>query len=270
MKRVCLFILVVTCLAATVVGGCGVRTEVAKQLVVDKVDSMLGDIEVKRRKIDSSIHLLQKSLTQVRKAKIKAQVKRDQIMRKVDFAEENMQKLDTTLSSIRVRLTSGESTEIDGEAYSHRKLKQMTQKVLEERDIARKQVEGFQATVDRLGKIVQTLERNESKYLAKLADVKHQVAVIDSNRIAMTAMQEAAQTMDGSDVTFAENVATLEDQVNDLYADVEAELLSEDMHWQDNEMDDAEQIVSTLATSDDLISQIDSILPESRLTNVVE
>jgi hypothetical protein len=96
--------------------------------------------------------------------------------------------------------------------------------------------------------------------------------VIDSNRIALSAMKKAAQAMDGSESNLSRNVAQLEEKGNDLYADVEAELIVQDAKWQEDEslqeVNTVDSIVSALRPAEDVINQIDAILAESKIAEV--
>jgi len=250
---------------AIVFGGCGVRGQVAKEKVIQRIDSMLGTMDVKRKEIETSFASLEDAMHGLRKAKIKAQVKQDQISRKSELAAVHVGQLDETLRTLRTRLTGDVKAPVNGRTYSSAEIAGMTQQVIAERQDAVKQRDGFQLAISRLSKVVGTLESKQSHYESKLSEIQHQLTVIDSNRIALTAMQDAAAVMNDSDKSFANNVAQLEDKVNDLFADVEAGLMIENIHWQDGEASTIDQIVAAMQSPDDLVSKIDAILPDSHL-----
>jgi hypothetical protein len=80
MRRLLLFL--VLCLMPTALlfmYGCGPRGEVAKKRVLDRLDAMLGKMDVHRAEIDDGIKATKKAVEGIRKARITAQVKLDQI-----------------------------------------------------------------------------------------------------------------------------------------------------------------------------------------------
>ena len=228
--------LVATCLAiaAFVTAGCAARTEVAKEKALAKIDSLLGTIDVKRKDIEISVDALRDGLGSLRKAKIMAQVKLDQLDRKVRPVEDRLATIDDTLMTLRGHLKSGSAVEIAGRSYSPDDLKAMATQVIAERKGAAEQVSGLRDSQVRLKKVVATLERKQQDYESKLLAVENRVAVIDASRIALTALKEAGEAMDGGEQGLARSVEKLEGKVNALYAEVETELIFEDAKWDDS------------------------------------
>ena len=261
----------VLCAVATVfaASGFGVRAEVAREKMIDRIDSMLGSMDVKRKEIEASVAALKDGLTQLRKAKIKAQVKHDQVGRKVAAVEDNIIKTDQSLKTLREHLASGESVDLAGTAYTAIELNQVSKRVIRQRQGRVGQLAGFETAKSRLQRVVSTLETRQADYESKLADIEHQLAVIDSNRLAMNAMKDAAHAMDGTEESLSENVALLEEKVHDLYADVEAELIGEDAEWQGRAWSQSsaspEEIIAAMQTTDDTIGEIDAILAQEHM-----
>src|SRR5690606_23580933 len=117
--------------------GCGdsvrARVEVATDKAVEKLDSILGSLDVKRREIDLSMRSLKDAVTGISKAKIKAQVKHDQIDHQAEPVRERMAQADASLKKLRDYLTAGEPVEIGGKTYSVEDLKQMAGEIIEAR-----------------------------------------------------------------------------------------------------------------------------------------
>lgn len=271
MKNVVVAVLLCSLVAIASLAGCGVRAEVAKEKVIQRIDSMLGSMDVKRKEIEHSVIALKDGLSELRKAKIKAQVKDDQVGRKVADVEDNIRRSDSSLRTLREHLTVGSSVELAGTTYTAAKLNQLSKRVIRQRQDYAAQLAGFTKAQSRLQKVVETLEAKQTDYESKLADIEHQLAVIDSNRLALNAMKDAAEAMDGSEKSLSQNVAQLEEKVNDLYADVEAELIGEDAEWQhragSRSLTSADAIVEAMQTADDTIGEIDAILAESYLAD---
>ena len=271
MKNVVVAVLLCGLVAAFSVSGCGVRAEVAKDKMIKRIDSMLGSMDVKRKEIERSVSALKDGLTELRKAKIKAQVKHDQVGRKVADVEDNIRRSDSSLRTLRGHLTAGSSVELAGTTYTAVELNQLSKRVICQRQEYGGQLAGFTKAQSRLQKVVETLEAKQTDYEGKLADIEHQLAVIDSNRLALNAMKDAAEAMDGSEESLSENVAQLEEKVSDLYAEVEAELIGEDAEWQHRSsqpfLTSTDAIVEAMQTVDNTIGEIDTILAESQLAD---
>lgn len=246
------------------VAGCGARAEVAKEKLLAKIDSMLGEMDVKRKEIEISVNALKEGIDGLRKAKIKAQVKGDQVKRQAAPFEEKLKSLDTTLSKLRDHLASGEAAEIGGKTYSPDELKAMGDKVLAVRKELVAQIEGFQKSQMSLQKVVDSLDRKQTEYQQSLSRLESQIAEIDSKSIALKAMKDASAAMGETDKTLAANVDDLENKVNDLYSDVEAELLAEDEEWNETatteEIDAVDAFITATQEPTDTLAEIDKIL----------
>jgi len=252
--------LVATCLALAVLltAGCEARTQVAKDKALEKIDSLLGTIDVKRKEIETSVDALKDGLGGLRKARILAQVKLDQLDRKVRPVEDKLSTIDETLTTLRDHLKSGRAVEIAGRSYSPDQLKVMAQQVIAERKGAAEQLSGLRDSQVRLKKVVATLERKQQDYENKLLAIENRVAVIDASRIALTALKDAAEAMDGGDQGLARSVEKLEQKVSDLYAEVETELVFEDARWDDSPVMDT--FIIGVQKPTDTIEAIDKVL----------
>jgi chromosome segregation ATPase len=250
---------VAICLASAVFGtaGCEARTEVAKEKALEKIDSLLGSMDVKRKEIELSVGALKEGLAGLRRAKITAQVKLEQIDRKARSVEERLSTIDDTLKTLRGHLKSGTAVEIAGRPYSQDELKLMATQVIAERKGAADQLTVLRESQARLKKVVVTLERKQQEYEQKLSAIDNRIAVIDASRSALTAMKEAGEAMDGGDQGLARNVEKLEEKVDDLYAEVETELVVEDAKWDDSAMD---KFIADLQKPTDTIEAIDKVL----------
>ena len=251
-------------LIGLVTGGCGARTEVAKEKALEKIDSLLGSMDVKRKEIELSVKAIQDSLTGLQKAKIKAKVQSDQLARKVEPIEVKVTTIDGTLRKLREHLQSGTSVEFAGRSYRPQELQAMANQVIAERKGIAEQLHGLQDAQSRLETVVGSLERKQADYDLKLSAIEGQIAAIDANRIALTAMKNAAQLLDGSDASLADSVAKLEEKVNHLYADVQTELIFEDATWDETrvaeQLDSVDTFIAAAQQPVDTITMIDKLL----------
>jgi chromosome segregation ATPase len=252
--------IVAPCLAVALLltVGCDARTHVAKEQALNKIDSLLGTIDVKRKEVELSVTALKDGLGGLRKAKIIAEVKLEQLDRKVRPVKERLRTIDDTLKALRGHLKSGRSVEIAGRTYSPNELKTMAEQVITERKGAAEQLSGLWDSQVWLKKVVATLKRKQQDYESKLSAVENRVAVIDASRIALTAMKDAAEAMGSGDQGLARSVGKLDEKVSDLYAEVQTELIVEDAKWDDSAGMDA--FIVNLQKPTDTIEAIDKLL----------
>ncbi|VAX38913.1 hypothetical protein MNBD_PLANCTO02-508 [hydrothermal vent metagenome] len=248
--------------------GCGARVEVAKKNALKKIDQLLGSMEVKREEIKQSMKAFKDVLSGLRKAEIKAQVKHDQIERKASPAKERVEKSQTTLTKLRDHIQSGKPVEIAGKTYTQTQLKEMAEKVIKARKNAQIEIGNFKKSQEGLQKVISTLQRKRKEYENRLNQLDTTLAEIDSQAIALKAMKEASATLGDSEATLFENIDKLEDKVNDLYADVQVEMQSEDAKWDEasveSEIDSVDSFIKATQKPTDVLSEIDSILNEKK------
>ena len=239
--------------AVFVTAGCDARTQVAKRKALENIDSLLGSMDVKRQEIELSVNALTNGLGELRKAKVTAQVKLDQLDRKFRPVEDRLATIDDTLKTLRDHLKAGTVVEIAGRSYRPDELKAMATQVIAERKGAADQLSGLRDCQARLRKVVTTLERKQRDYEQKLSAIENRVAVIDASRSALEAMKEAGEAMDSGE----QELERLEEKVNDLYAEVETELIVEDAKWDEAAMD---KFIVDLQKPTDTIEAIDKVL----------
>jgi chromosome segregation ATPase len=244
-------------LAFSLTAGCEARTQVAKDKALARIDSLLGSMDVKRQEIEISVGALKDGLAGLRKAKITAQVKLDQMNRKARPVEDRLSTLDDTLKTLRDHLKSGMVVEIAGRTYSPDELKSMATQVIAERKGAAEQLNVLRDSQARLNKVVATLERRQRDYEQRLSAIENRIATIDASRTALTAMKEAGTALEGGDRGFAQSVERLEEKVSDLHAEVETELVFEDAKWDEATMD---KFIVDLQKPTDTIDDINKVL----------
>jgi phage shock protein A len=266
MKR--LFIL----LLLGVLAGCGdsvrARVEVASEKAVEKLDSILGSLDVKRKEIDLSMRSLKEAVSGISKARIKAQVKHDQIDRQAQPVRDRIAQADASLKKLRDYLTAGEPVEIGGKTYSVDDLKQMAGEIIDARKGYAAHVTAYEQSQAELKKVIAALERNQREYERHISRLESQIAQINAQMVAVKAMKDASATMGDGSAALAENVATLEDKVADLLADVQVELAVESQSWDaavaDKQIDAVDAFIAATQEPKDTIAEIDRILGEGK------
>ena len=171
MKRLFLFLLLVPVGAAVIwsMGGCGARTEVAVAKIAEQIDDLLGRLDVKRTEIERSLATLKQGQTGLRRARIRAQVKQDQLQRKMAPIERRMSDIDESLDVLRGHLADGTPAELAGKTYPVAQVRVMADRLLEARRLSVRQVDGYRAAQQRLAAVVSTLERKEAECGSRLS-----------------------------------------------------------------------------------------------------
>ena len=265
MKRIAALLMLVLFVATGVqFAGCGARVEVAKKNALEKIDDLLGSMDVKREQISQSMKAMKEAVNGLRKAEIKAQVKNEQIDRRAAPARQQIEKAEATLAKLRDYLKKDEPTEIAGKTYSPSELKEMAQKVIKSRADASAEVAGYEKSTASLQKVVTSLKAKRQQFEEQISQFESTLAEIDSQSIALKAMQDASAQLGDSELSMSENVDQLEDKINDLFADVQVEMLTEDAKWDEastnSEIDAVDSFIEATQESGDVLDKIDSIL----------
>jgi len=261
-----LLLLLTLCLVPTalLMYGCGPRSEVARKKLTDRLDDMLGKMDVQRAEIDDGIRATKKAVEGVRKARITAQVKLDQIDEKAKPSEEKLAQCDQTLARLRDLLKADQPADIAGKTYSVADLKDMAGKVIQARKDAEKQIDGFKTARDNMRKVVADLTRQQQALEARLTNLQGQVAKLDAEMAAAKAMKQASASMGDKDASLAANLDSLEEKVASLSADVRAELQGESEKWSEAKTDraisDVDAFIRDAQRPTDTVAEIDRIL----------
>ena len=262
-----LLLLLALCLVPTalfLMYGCGPRGEVAKKKGLDRLDDMLGKMDVQGAEIDDGIKATKRTVEGVRKARITAQVKCDQIDEKAKPHEEKLAQCDQTLAKLRDLLKADQPAEIAGKTYSVSELKDMAGKVIQARKQAEGQISGFKAARDSMKKVVADLNKQQQVLETRLTNLQAQVAKLDSEMSAAKAMKEASASLGDKDSTLAANLDSLEEKVASLSADVRAELRSESEKWSEahanKAISDVDSFIRDSQHPTDTLAEIDRIL----------
>ncbi len=248
--------------------GCGPRAEVAKKKALERVDDLLGKIDVQRQEIDDGIKATKRAVEGVRKARIKAQVKCDQLDEQVRPHEDRIAQCDQALARLRDLLKAGKPAEVAGKTYSVSDLSDMAGKVIEERKHEGAQINGFKTARERMQKVVADLTKTQQTLEARLGSLQAQVAKLDAEMAAAKSMKEASASMGDGNASLAANLDGLEEKVASLSADVRAELKGEEEKFQvaraDKALGDVDAFIRDSQRPTDRVAEIDKILSPAK------
>ena len=153
--------LLVLCLLPALL-GCGARVEVAKDKILAQVDSLLGEIDVKKKEAEIGVRNLTAAMEQYTRGKIEAKVKLKQVSRPPGRTGEGSGHADKFLGRLRDYLKAGKNVEISGKTYTPSATEgDAPQAAIPLRKKLGTEAEAFRGSKERLAKTVALLEQKE-------------------------------------------------------------------------------------------------------------
>ena len=240
------------------------RLDVAQKTVLEKLDNMLGKMDVQKAEIDNGIKSAKTAVDGVRQAKIRSQVQLDQLAEKVRPFEDKVQACDAALAKLRDNIAADMPAAFAGKSYSVDELKAMASKVIAERKKADSEVAGFKSARDTMTKQATMLADTQQTIESKITTLQAQVARLDSEISAARSMKQAAASMGDANSTLNDNLNELEKKIAILSGDARAALASETDRWSssttEKALSEADAFIRDSQGVPDTVSEIDAIL----------
>lgn len=240
------------------------RVDVVKKNALDKLDDMLGKMDVQKAEIDNGIKSAKQGAEGVRKAKVRAQVSLDQLDEKVRPFEEKIVQCDQSLTKLRDAIAADMSSTIAGKTYSVAELKEMAGKVIAARKDAATQISGFKSARETMMKQVTMLTKTQQGIETKIVGLQSQMVRLDSEIVAAKAMKQASAAMGDPNSSLAENLDELERKIAMLSADAKSELALETDRWSttntEKAISDVDVFIRDSQKTTDTLAEIDRIL----------
>ncbi len=251
--------LLVLCLLPALL-GCGARVEVAKDKILAQVDSLLGEIDVKKKEAEIGVRNLTAAMEQYTRGKIEAKVKLKQVSGRLDELEKKVADADKFLGRLRDYLKAGKNVEISGKTYTPAQLKEMAEAAIPLRKKLGTEAEAFRGSKERLAKTVALLEQKEQEGRDKIQGLKLGLEEIEAKSVALESMKEASRL---SGETAALDFGTVEKQVRDLSTKIDVELTFHDEKAKESSAtkgDSLEAMIRQTSTSGDTVAEIDKLI----------
>jgi chromosome segregation ATPase len=237
---------------------------VAKDQLLGQIDKLLGETEVQKKQIELQVGNARKAVETLAEAKIKAQVRSEQMAKKVAAQEEKLNELKTYLATLRDHLGAEQPVVLAGKTYSKDELKALADKVIKLHKEGSAELESLKRSQANLDLATASLADRHKDANSKLVAMENRVREFDAKIEQLKAMREARQAVGDRDLTLAANFQQLEKQIDDLHAKTEAELRLEEERWKTlnpaRELDEIERIVIASKGLDGTLSEIDRIL----------
>lgn len=269
MKRNLVLMALVPVLLSAVWAGNRARTQVAVTKVVDRIDEMLGHLDVRRQEIDQAVVSLKGSLTDIRKARIRSQIKQEQLQEQTQPLSQRKAQIDEALTTLKTPLAEGTSAQLAGRTYSPSQVRQMVERLLQARRLCQQQLDGFQEVGQRLADVVTSLEGQEADCELRLAGIEQRLALCDVDRTAIQAMQGASQFLEDSAGGLPDRFRSAEAKVKELYAEVQAELGIRGARWNprssEREIGAVDDILAKTKSNSTLLAEVEAALQQPQV-----
>jgi chromosome segregation ATPase len=262
---------ILTLLAVGLVGGVllwsgafGSRGEVAKKKALDKIDDMLGKMEVQKAEIDGGIKAAKKSVTEIRKAKHQAEAELDLIDEKLRPHQDKMARCDERLGQLRDLIKADMPAEFAGKTYSVAELKGIAGKLIDARKECDQKVKGFDTARTSMKGVVATISSKLDEVEARVAKLEASKVKLDAEFAAVQAMKKASAALGDSDATLGENLDELEKKMAVLSREIGGELAGESEKLKlpdtDKKMNEVDAFLKAASSSGDTVSDIDKLI----------
>jgi peptidoglycan hydrolase CwlO-like protein len=244
--------------------GCGARTEVIKEKVLKKIDSLLGETEVQKKEVEMAMKDMDKAIDELAKGRVGAKVKAERLESEAKETEQRIEDADNSLRKLREYLTSTTPVVIAGKPHTPQQVKGMADKVLEARKTLSTQLESLKQSQARLEKVVGDLEARESSAKARLVKLKGRLKEMDADLVSLKTMRDTAALAGDEDKTLAGSFEELEKKVTALQDKVKSETRWQEEKWkaQDTkrEVESVDAIIAATKDSKDTVAEIDKVL----------
>ena len=208
---------------ATTTTGCGARAQVAGDKVLDKIDKWLGELDVKRKEIENSVQSLEAAVENNHKAKINAEVRLDDMDRRMQPIQKRVDGIKVYLAEINPHLSSTEAVEINGKTMSPEEIKARANEFLEAYEMNNQELGALQATKETYKRAFDLLNKEYQISTQQMATLKKKLEEIDIKKTALDDMK-TAQTVLGKSGSISDKFNDLEVEINDLFIEVETEM----------------------------------------------
>jgi phage shock protein A len=220
---VCAAVIVVVVGIAALTPGCQIRGKRIAETALDRLDKVLGEMDVQRAEIERGIKAGKQAVDGIRQARLKAESLSGTQAEYARPYEDKVAKYDQALRRLRDYLKAGKPVEIAGKTYTVRDLGEMTDQALDERKQADARATTHKTASQALRKVAAKLAQNEEAVEGRVVSLQTQVANIDAELVAARAMKEASAHLGDGDATLLHNLDALQDKVANLQAEVKVQ-----------------------------------------------
>lgn len=257
MRALAVLLAVVVVAGATLFWGCGPRAGVARDKLVAQIDRLLGDMEVKRKKIELDYNKLRNDLDGVRERRINTQVRLEQLELKQKNAAAKVAALASQLQELagvakQANESESKSVERNGKVWTSEQLNTALKELMDEYNRAKADMESNLGTaIAAMKRSLDFLQKQESAGKDMMKQIETKLQEIDARKMAMDAVKSATD-LAGNETSITEKYAGLSKDIEGLFTSVETEMRKQEENLKD--------LQSTTSTADQILGEAPSDL----------
>jgi phage shock protein A len=252
------FLLVALLVAAVGIGswvGCGPRVEVAKDKIIAKLDKALGDLNVKRKKIELKQTELHDKLDVLRKSRYTTEAKLDLLASKKEKSQKALDSIRDKVGKVselvgNVKDSSDGEIERNGKKHSAEDIQKLAEEVAAMYKAEQVKLASLETSYKALSKSVGFLKTQEETSTKLMRELEQKISEIDANKIAVDAVKEST-SIAGDNKSISEELELMAKDIEDLGVEVEAALNMESDRMRDQMSD----LDSNTSAVDEILSE---------------
>lgn len=227
------------------------------------IDRSLGQFTVKRHEADEGVDKLLQIVRDLLEGQIKCQVQSELLADRLQVLEGKKHRTESSLSKLWDLISRKEPAVLAGGEYSVSQLQTLAEEVIRTHDSLMTQMTGIGKAKQILEKNAASLENRARLAKGRITTMQSQLDHIDAKILALETMGQVARTVGSDAKTMAENFQSVQNQLNDLYAQVEVGMRLEEEQWQDSGLTDqttVDRVLLEMQPPDTTLAQIDAVL----------
>ena len=255
--------------AAVITGaviGCGPRAEVAKDKIMKKLDSILGELDVKKKSIEMKMDTLRADTEKLVFQRARAEAKLNLMTEKRDAIKSTMDSLKGKLKKVSGYLEQAKSAEdgkikIGEREISIAEFEKAATETIKDYEDEKKRLAAKDKAVELLGDSVNYLLAQEKTAKELMGQLKLKIEEIEIKKENVDTIKEA-RSFSGENKSINDQLASLEKEIDDLNIDLEATLKVEESKMKEltNSTSAVDEILKETPNLDSLGSKLDEIL----------
>ncbi len=256
-----LSILTLACLIGTTV-GCGARVEVAKKNVMNQIDKMLGELDVKLESINQNITKLENARDKIQSEKNRMNAELGVTEQELTPMKKDLERIKAAAKKIQPYLVSEEAEiDIDGKKYSKEDLTAKVKKLIAAGNSKTKTIEALEKNMKLIEKSRDMLkdqqgaaEKRLTKLTSSIEEIKLKKKSLDALKVASSsATENITDTFDDTEKEIRDLMVAVDGQLADIVEDTDRAATT---------TTSTEDILKDFETSDDVSSELSEFLKD--------
>lgn len=251
MSRVIGLSLLVVAIAIGTYIGCRPQMEVAKDSIIEKLNAALGELDVKRKKIELKQVELRGKLEELSANKYRSEARLDLLAEKKRKSEEAIESIRGKIGQVQGLIKevqeSSEGTITRGDKeYTAEDIQETAEEIASMFKMEQAKLASLTTSYNALEDSVKFLKDQESNSKKLMRDLAEKISEIDAKKVAVDAVRENT-TLAGDNQSISAGLEEMAKEIEDLGIDVEAAL--------NIESDKMKELSNTNSKVDEILSE---------------